>query len=76
MPCPDTWDAAAHLLPGELSADQYQQEVMPAGCHAGLEPGKANKVGNKSHESSQSENYFASNWALKSSSSFSGDVGT
>lgn len=41
MPCTDTWDAAANVLPEELSADQYQQEVMPAGCHADPEPGKA-----------------------------------
>lgn len=33
--------AAANLLPEELSVDQYQQEVMPAGCHADPEPGKA-----------------------------------
>lgn len=44
MPCTDTWDADANLLPEELSADQYQQEVMPAGCHAGPEPGKADDV--------------------------------
>lgn len=40
MPFTDTWDAAANLLPEEMSADQYQQEAMPAGCHAGLEPGR------------------------------------
>lgn len=35
-----SWDTAANLLPEEMSADQYQQEVTPAGCHAGLEPGR------------------------------------
>lgn len=40
MPFTDTWDAAANLLPEEMSADRYQQEAMPAGCRAGLEPGR------------------------------------
>lgn len=44
MLCTDTWDVAANLLPEELSADQYQQEVKPAGYHAGPEPGKAVNV--------------------------------
>jgi len=35
----DTWDTA-DPLPEEMSADQYQQEAMPAGCHADLEPGR------------------------------------
>jgi len=37
----DKWDAAANLLPEEMSVDQYQQEAMPADCHEGLEPERA-----------------------------------
>lgn len=39
VPFTDTWDRA-NLLPEEMLADQYQQEVMPVGYHADLEPGK------------------------------------
>lgn len=45
VPFTDTWDRA-NLLPEEMLADQYQQEVMPVGYRADLEPGREDNFTN------------------------------